>query len=103
MFDGLRLATLDEVGNAEFGDCANRAAEGGAVENASELFRFLLGHDFHLECCRTLSRGKAESQEFSCREKKTSQYDDVSVVSGLALFGASQERTEYAAHNLSAD
>ena len=63
MFNGLRLATLDEIGNAEFGDCADRAAEGSAVQNASELFRFLLGHDFHLEYCGTLSRAKTEPQE----------------------------------------
>jgi hypothetical protein len=63
VLDGLRLATLDEVGDAEFGDRADRAAEGGAVQDASELFRFLLGHDFHLECCGTLSRVKTEPQE----------------------------------------
>jgi hypothetical protein len=56
---------LDEVGNAEFGDCADRAAKGSAVEDAIELFRFLLGHDFHLECCRTLSRAKTEPQELA--------------------------------------
>jgi hypothetical protein len=64
VFDGLRLATLDEIGDAEFGDCADSAAEGGAVENASELFSFLLGHDFHQVCCRTLSRAKTEPQEW---------------------------------------
>lgn len=66
---GLRVAGLDEVGNAEFGDRADRAAEGGAVEDAIELFSFLLGHDFHLQCCGTLSRAKAESQEFSFHDK----------------------------------
>jgi hypothetical protein len=54
VFDGLWLTGLDEVDNAEFGDRADRAAEGGSVQNAIELFRFLLGHDFHLECCGTL-------------------------------------------------
>lgn len=63
VFYGLRLAALDEVGNAEFGDRADRAAEGGPVEDAIELFSFSLGHDFHLECCGTLSRAKAEPQE----------------------------------------
>jgi hypothetical protein len=59
VFDGLRLAALDEVGDAELGDCADGAAEGGSVENAIELFGFLLGHDFHLKCCGTLSRAEA--------------------------------------------
>lgn len=70
VFDGLRLAGFDEVGNAEFGDCADGAAEGCAVQDASELFRFLLGHDFHLECCGTLSRAAAEPQESSVRATK---------------------------------
>ena len=79
MFDGLRLASLDEVGNAKFGDCADRAAKGRAVEDAIELFRFLLGHDFHLDCCGTLSRAETESQELASRQKP-SQCDDFSVV-----------------------
>ena len=65
VFYGLRLASLDEVSNAKFRDCADRAAEGCAVEDASELFRFLLGHGFHLKCCGTLSCAKADSQELA--------------------------------------
>jgi hypothetical protein len=34
---------LDEIGNAELGDCADRAAEGGAGQDAGEIFGFLLG------------------------------------------------------------
>jgi hypothetical protein len=37
MCDGLRLAGLDEIGDAELGDGADRAAEGGADQNAAEL------------------------------------------------------------------
>jgi hypothetical protein len=66
MFDWLWLAGLDEIGNAELGDCADRAAE-GADHDAVEMFGFLLGHDFHLECCRTLSHAKTEPQEFDFR------------------------------------
>ena len=40
VFDGLRLAGLDEVGNAEFGNGADGTAEGGSVQYAIELFRF---------------------------------------------------------------
>ena len=65
MFDWLRLAGLDEIGNAELGDGVDRATEGGAGQHAAELFGFLLGHEFHLECCRTLSRPKTEPQEFN--------------------------------------
>jgi hypothetical protein len=43
IFDGLRLAGLNEIGNAQLGDGADRAAEGGADEDARELFGFLLG------------------------------------------------------------
>ena len=64
VFDGLRLATVDEISNAEFGNCADRAAKGCAVQDAGELFRFLLCHDFHLEYCGTLSRTYTERQEF---------------------------------------
>ena len=64
VFDGLWLAGLDEVGNAEFSDGADRAAKGCAVQDAGELFRFLLCHDFHLEYCGTLSRTYTERQEF---------------------------------------
>jgi hypothetical protein len=67
VFYGLRLAALDEVGNAELGDCADCATDGGSVKDAIELFCFLLGHDFHLECCGTLSRAKAASQGLSFR------------------------------------
>jgi hypothetical protein len=67
VFDWLRLAGLDEIGNAELGDCADRAAEGGAGHDAAEMFGFLLGHDFHLEYCRTLSHAKTEPQEFDFR------------------------------------
>jgi hypothetical protein len=56
---------LDEIGNAEFGDGADRATEGGADQDAAELFGFLLGHEFHLECCGTLSHGKTEPQAFN--------------------------------------
>jgi hypothetical protein len=31
------------------------------------MFGFLLGHDFHLECCRTLARAKTEPQQFNFR------------------------------------
>src|SRR5450631_2530488 len=47
VFDWLRLAGLDEIGNAELGDCADRAAEGSAVHDAGKVFGFLLGHEFH--------------------------------------------------------
>jgi hypothetical protein len=67
VFDGLRLAGLNEIGNAELGDCANRAAEGGTRHDAVEMFGFLLGHDFHLEYARTLSHAKTEPQEFNFR------------------------------------
>jgi hypothetical protein len=30
MFDRLRLAGLDKIGDTEFGDCADGSAEGGA-------------------------------------------------------------------------
>jgi hypothetical protein len=56
VFYGLRLAALHEIGNAKLGDGTDCASEGGSVQDAIELFRFLLGHDFHLECCGTLSR-----------------------------------------------
>jgi hypothetical protein len=49
MFDRLRLAGLDEIGNAELGDCADCAAQGRADHDAGEAFGFLLGHDFQLE------------------------------------------------------
>ena len=67
MFDGLRRAGLDQIGNAEFGDGADRAAEGGAGQDAAELFGFSLGHDFQLECRRTLAHSKTEPQEFNFR------------------------------------
>src|ERR1700721_2263513 len=63
IFDGLGLATLDEISNAEFGNCADGATKGGSVQDAIKLFRFLLGHDFHLEYWRTLSHAKTEPQE----------------------------------------
>jgi hypothetical protein len=62
MFDRLRLAGLDEVGNAEFGNRAHRAAERGAGQNAAEMFGFLLGHDFLLEYFVTLSRAETKPQ-----------------------------------------
>jgi len=43
MCDGLRLAGLDEIGDAELGDGADRAAQGGADQDATELFGFSLG------------------------------------------------------------
>ena len=49
MFNRLRVAGLDEIGNAELGDCADCAAEGGADQDAGEVFGFLLGHDFQQE------------------------------------------------------
>jgi hypothetical protein len=48
VFDGLRLAGLMEIGNAELGD------------SAVEMFGSLLGHDFHLEYARTPSQAKTE-------------------------------------------
>src|ERR1700723_360070 len=45
MFDGLRLAILDQIGNAELGDATDRAAEGGADQHAIELLGFLLSHN----------------------------------------------------------
>jgi len=45
MFDWLRLAGLDEIGNAELGDGADRAAERGADQKAAEMLGFLLGHE----------------------------------------------------------
>ncbi len=67
VFDGLRLAGLNKIGNAELGNSANRPAEGGTRHDAVEMFGFLLGHDFHLEYARTLSQAKTELQEFNCR------------------------------------
>lgn len=67
VFDWLRLAALHEIGNAQLGDCADRAAEGGTGHDAAEMFGFLFGHDFHLENCRTLSHAKVEPQEFNFR------------------------------------
>jgi hypothetical protein len=64
ILDVLRLAGLNEIGNAELGDAADRAAERSTVQDAAELFGFLLGHNFHLECCGTLSQAKTESQAF---------------------------------------
>jgi hypothetical protein len=60
VFDGLRLVGLMEIGNAELGDSANRAAEGATRHDAVEMFGSLLGHDFHLECARTPSQAKTE-------------------------------------------
>ena len=83
MFDGLRLAGLDEIGNAELGDGADRAAEGSAGQDAAELLGFLLGQDCHLECCRTLSqsRSKTEPQEFNFH--KADDPADISAESGV--------------------
>ena len=67
VFDWLRLADLDEIGNAELGDCADRAAEGGAGHDAGEMFGFLLGHDFRLGYAGTLSHAKIRPQEFNFR------------------------------------
>jgi hypothetical protein len=67
VFDGLRLAGLMEIGNAELGDSANRAAEGATRHDAVEMFGSLLGHDFHLEYARTPSQAKTEPQEFNFR------------------------------------
>ncbi len=47
VFDGLRLAGLNKIGNAELGNSANCPAEGGTRHDAVEMFGFLLGHDFH--------------------------------------------------------
>ena len=52
VFDRLRRAGLDEIGNAKLGDGADRAAEGGAGHDAGEVFGFLLGHDFQPELPR---------------------------------------------------
>ena len=45
MFDCLRPAGLDKIGNTELGDGADRTAEGGADQNAGEVFGFLLAHN----------------------------------------------------------
>src|SRR5579872_6685995 len=37
MFDRLWLADMDEIGNTELGDCADRATEGSADQNAGEV------------------------------------------------------------------
>ena len=42
----LRLAGLDVVGKADLGNGADRAAEGGTGQDASEFFSFLLAHGF---------------------------------------------------------
>jgi hypothetical protein len=65
MFDGLRLASFDEIGNAELAAAADRAAEGGADQDTAEMFGFLLGHNFHLENCRTLLHAETGPQEFN--------------------------------------
>lgn len=46
VFDWLWLAGLHEIGDAELGDCADGAAEGGADDNTAEVFGFLLPRDF---------------------------------------------------------
>ena len=45
MIDWLRVAGLDKIGNAELGDGADRAAEGGAGQNPCKLLVFLLRHE----------------------------------------------------------
>jgi hypothetical protein len=66
-FDWLRLAGLDEIGNAELGDRADRATEGGADQNAAELFGFLLSHDFKRELLPDAITPNTEPQEFNFR------------------------------------
>ena len=44
MFNRLWLAAMDKIGNTEFGDGAERTAEGGADQDSGEVFRFTLGH-----------------------------------------------------------
>src|SRR5207237_8255546 len=67
MFDWLRLAGLNEIGNAELGDGADGAAERGADHKTTEMFGFLLSHEVACESCGTLSHRKTQSQELNFR------------------------------------
>ena len=64
VFNWLRMSGFDEIGNTEFGDRADRAAEGGAVHDAAKMFVLVLGQSFPLGgLSQTVSHAKTEPQE----------------------------------------